>query len=547
MSDIDKPTIVLCVLDGFDPPLPGVSDSALNQYNAAYLANTPNWDKTLQDHPWAPMITHGKSVGLEGGEKRDPDNNGAQPGNSDVGHKNIGAGRIVEQMQPTFNNAIKDGSYANSEALQKIIADLKQNNGTFHLSGVTSDGGVHAHIDHIIETARIVSQAGVPVEIHAILDGRDTPPNSSVKGDPGFILQLQDAIADIPNTQIASVTGRANIMDRANNWAVMEDAYHAMVDANATKTDNFIQAVINTGKADEFVPPIVRKNYAGMKDGDAFFTVNYRADRTVQPLTMFADPDFEQIEKAFTRPRVVNFSNIGGVRNYSEKVDALMTVAPPFTEQVVTNTLCEVISNAGLTQLHISGQQKANHVGKFIRFKEDLMEGETLVIFDSPEPKENPAMTTQPVTDRVVQAIQNDEFDVIIINYECPDMVGHTGYMDLAMQAVEAVDSAIGDINEAVIKNGGAVLYVADHGNIGLMKDPITGEKHTAHTSNLVPMVAVGKGLQLQKDATGILADVAPTLIAIIKQIRPDINIDKPVEMTGISMLVNQRLVGIRD
>jgi len=434
------------------------------------------------------------------------------------------------QDLPRIGNAIADGSIATLPALTGLIAALKASGGTCHLMGLLSPGGVHSHQDHGVALARILSAAGVEVAVHALTDGRDTPP----KAAPEFLAKFEADIAPLPGVRIATVIGRYYAMDRDNRWERVSQAYDAMAlaeGARAATAQAAIAAAHAAGKTDEFIPATVIGDYAGMKDGDALLCFNFRADRVRQILTAFLDPGFT----GFARRRVIRFAAAAGMTEYSEALNARL--ATLFGPQSMADILGAVVAAAGMKQLRMAETEKYPHVTYFLNGGEETpFPGEDRILVPSPKVATydlQPEMSAPELTDKAVEAIRSGTYDVIVLNYANADMVGHTGSLEAATRAVEAVDAGLGRIAEAIRAAGGALFVTADHGNAELMKDPATGGPHTAHTTNPVPAMLLGgpKGAKL---ADGRLADIAPTLLALL-------GVAQPAAMTGTSLLRSTR------
>jgi 2,3-bisphosphoglycerate-independent phosphoglycerate mutase len=446
-------------------------------------------------------------------------------GNSEVGHMNLGAGRVVMQDLPRIDQAMHDGSLAGNPALGKFINTVKAKGGAAHLLGLVSPGGVHSHQDHIATLAKTIADAGVPVWIHAFLDGRDTPPKSA----EGFVAKL---LADVQghDVRIGTIGGRYYGMDRDKRWDRVEKAYDAMVDAagpRAADAHAAIAAAYADNKNDEFVLPTVLDGYQGMRDGDGLLMANFRADRVRQILAALGDPAFS----GFARKRVPHFADRLGMSEYSDALAPLYdTLFPP---QSLTHIMGQLVSEAGMKQLRIAETEKYAHVTFFFNGgREDVFPGEDRILVQSPKVATydlKPEMSAPEVTDKLVAAIQSGTYDFILVNFANGDMVGHTGILDAAIHAVEAIDASLGRLWAAVEKAGGALMVTADHGNVELMKDPVTHQPHTAHTTGPVPVVLAGapKGAKLEN---GRLCDVAPTLLTLL-------GLPQPAEMTGHSLL----------
>jgi 2,3-bisphosphoglycerate-independent phosphoglycerate mutase len=499
--------VMLVILDGW-----GWRED--NSDNAIRQAKTPTFERLWRNGPHGFLHTSGKDVGLPDG----------QMGNSEVGHLNIGAGRVVMQDLPRITAAIADGEIKSAPALADLIAKLKASGGTCHLIGLVSPGGVHSHQDHAVALARILDDARVPALIHVLTDGRDTPPQSAADDVKRLLAALP------PTVKVASVCGRYFAMDRDKRWDRVEKAYNAIVegqgphfaDAPAVVADAYANK-----KFDEFIVPAVVGNYKGMKDGDGVLCFNFRADRVREILGAMLEPDF----KGFARKRVVKFAAAVGMTQYSDDLDRLMaTIFPP---QTLANILGEVVSHAGRTQLRMAETEKYPHVTYFLNGgREEPYSGEDRIMVPSPKVATydlQPEMSAPELTDKAVAAIGSGKYDLIVLNFANPDMVGHTGSLPAAIKAVETVDAGLGRIADAIEKAGGALLVTADHGNCELMRDPNTGGPHTAHTTNPVPLLLFG-GRNRGLVAQGRLADLAPTLLELME-------LPKPKEMTGASLL----------
>jgi 2,3-bisphosphoglycerate-independent phosphoglycerate mutase len=499
---------MLTILDGFGCR----SDSA---DNAVAQARTPHFDRLWATAPHGYLRTSGLDVGLPDG----------QMGNSEVGHTNIGAGRVVMQELPRIDSAIADGSLANNPALGAFIAGLRQSGGACHLIGLVSPGGVHAHQRHIATLATIIAAAGIKIWVHALMDGRDTPPQSGA----ACLDWLQASLP--PTAQIGTLCGRYFAMDRDHRWERVQRAYDLFTSADGTPAETAaaaIQASYAAGQTDEFVTPFAIAPYPGMQNGDGLLCANFRADRAREILTALLDPDFD----GFARTKIVKFGVTLGMVSYSTALDRRMpSLFPP---QSMDQLLGEVVSAAGMTQLRAAETEKYPHVTYFLNGGvEQKYPGEQRIMVASPKVATydlQPEMSAPELTDKVVAAIRSGQFDLIVLNYANPDMVGHTGNLAAAIKAVEAVDIGLGAIADAIAAQGGALMVTADHGNCELMKDPETGGPHTAHTLNHVPVLLVGApGVVGLHD--GRLADIAPTLLTLL-------GLPQPAAMTGQSLLV---------
>jgi 2,3-bisphosphoglycerate-independent phosphoglycerate mutase len=498
--------VMLVVLDGF-----GWREEKAD--NAVRQANKPNFDRLWAQSPHAFLRTDGREVGLPPG----------QMGNSEVGHMNIGAGRVVMQDLPRITDAIATHAIGNAPALIGLIQSLKQSGGTCHLIGLVSPGGVHSHQDHGAALAHFLANAGIPTVAHAITDGRDTPPQSA--GD-----DLKRFTAALPKSvPVATVLGRYYAMDRDTRWERVGKAYNAIVEADGPRFADAQAAIADAyskKQFDEFIVPAVIADYHGIKDGDGVLCFNFRADRVREILGAMLDPGFS----GFPRKRKIKFAAAVGMAQYSDDLDKLMgTIFPP---QSYPHILGEVVSEAGRTQVRMAETEKYPHVTYFLNGgREEPYPGEDRIMVPSPKVATydlQPEMSEPELAARAVSAIASGKYDMIVLNFANPDMVGHTGSLPAAIKAVEAADSGLGQIADAVDKQGGALLVTADHGNCELMRDPVTGGPHTSHTTNPVPVLLMGGGDA--KLADGRLADIAPTMLALM-------NLPQPKEMTGKSLL----------
>ncbi len=505
--------VVLCVLDGW-----GQRSEPAD--NAIAEARTPVWDALVEKYPHALLNTSGLDVGLPAG----------QMGNSEVGHMNLGAGRAVLQDLPRIDAAIADGSLAHSPELSDLIEKLRASGGRCHLMGLLSPGGVHSHQDHIAALINILSAAGVAVSLHAFLDGRDTPPSSAA----GYARKLEADVAAAENFSFATICGRYWAMDRDQRWERLERAYLAISEGTggfggetAPNAAAAIEAAYAAGESDEFVAPAVLAGYAGMADGDAILMANFRADRVRQLLSAFLDPAFDEFE----RPRKHRFAAALGMSEYSTSLNNFMTCM--FPPARLKNVLGETVSAAGLKQLRLAETEKYAHVTFFLNGGEErVFAGEERILVPSPKVATydlRPEMSAREVTDRLVEAILGQTFDLIVVNYANTDMVGHTGIMAAAIRAVETIDSCLGRMMAALEKTGGTALITADHGNAEQMRNSAENIAHTAHTTNPVPVILAGEGALGGQLRDGLLADVAPTLLQLMA-------LRTPPEMTGLSL-----------
>jgi 2,3-bisphosphoglycerate-independent phosphoglycerate mutase len=499
--------VVLCILDGWGHAAPGAC-------NAVSLAKAPTWRRWMAETPHALIDASELHVGLPEG----------QMGNSEVGHMNIGAGRVVMQDLPRIDAAVRSGTLARIPALTDFIARLKASGGRSHLMGLLSPGGVHSHQAHLAALARILAAAGIEVLVHAFLDGRDTPPESA----RGF---LADFAAETPGIAIATVGGRYYAMDRDKRWERVELAYDNLVDGAGERAASADAAVVSAyarGETDEFVRPTAIGGYAGMRDGDGLLMGNFRADRARQILAALLDPEFS----GFARRRRPRFAAALGMSEYSTELNRfLATLFPPAD---LSDTLGEILARAGKHQLRIAETEKYAHVTFFFNGGEERQfPGEERILVPSPKVATydlKPEMSAYEMTDKLVAAIDDGRFDFIVVNFANTDMVGHSGKLGPAIAAVEAVDLCLGRLEAAVRRAGGALLVTADHGNAEMMCDPMTGGPHTAHTLNRVPLVLVNGPTGVAGLEDGELADIAPTLLALL-------GLPQPAVMTGHSLL----------
>ncbi|MBR9822689.1 MAG: 2,3-bisphosphoglycerate-independent phosphoglycerate mutase [Rhodobacteraceae bacterium] len=502
---IPKP-VVLCILDGW-----GLREA--REANAPALAETPTFDRIMATCPHATLVTFGPDVGLPRG----------QMGNSEVGHTNIGAGRIVAMDLGQIDLAIEDGSFAQNAAMGEMISSLKETGGTAHVMGLVSDGGVHGSLTHILSAVNTIAAAGVPVALHAVTDGRDVAPKSAL----AYLAELEAGLPE--GAKIASVSGRYYAMDRDNRWERVSLAYFAMIRGEgetAASAAEAIEASYAAGKTDEFVLPTVIGDFAGVQDGDGFFCLNFRADRAREILRAIGEPGFDDFD---TGPRP-DLSALLGMVEYSDGHNAYMTTC--FPKREIVNTLGAWVASHGKTQFRLAETEKYPHVTFFLDGGvEAIKQGEERFMPKSPKVATydlQPEMSSVEVTDTFVEAIERG-FDLIVTNYANPDMVGHTGDIDAAVKACEAVDRGLTRVVAALEKVGGAMILTADHGNCETMIDPETGGPHTAHTTNLVPVALFGgpEGASLRD---GRLADLAPTLLQLM-------GLEQPAEMTGESLI----------
>ncbi|HRP72072.1 MAG TPA: 2,3-bisphosphoglycerate-independent phosphoglycerate mutase [Luteimonas sp.] len=524
--------VVLLILDGW-----GHRDDPRD--NAIALGNVPVWRRLLADHPTTLIHTEGRFVGLPDG----------QMGNSEVGHMNIGAGRIVYQDLTRIDAAIEDGSFFTNAELDaacdavlmgsgSFMPDGRQLSGgaqrinepdpinTLHVMGLLSPGGVHSHEAHVFAMLDLAKQRGVAkVAVHAFLDGRDMPPRSA---EPS-LRALQEKCDTLGNARIASVCGRYYAMDRDKRWERVRKAWDAIVEAKGDAPDalSALQAAYARGENDEFVEPTAIAGARPMADGDAIVFMNFRADRARQLSAAFVSPDFDGFGAGVRRPALARYTCL-------TEYDASLPAPVAFAPDNLANTLGEVLGARGLTQLRIAETEKYAHVTFFLSGgREAPYPGEERILVPSPKVATydlQPEMSAPEVCARLVQAVADERFDVILCNFANPDMVGHTGVLSAAITAVETVDKAVGEIVAAVRAKGGELLVTADHGNCEMMRDPETGEPHTSHTVGPVDLVYVGSRDAVLR-AGGALRDLAPTILDLL-------GLDQPAEMTGATLLV---------
>ena len=505
--------VVLLILDGW-----GHREDPAD--NALALADLPNWRRLWAERPHTLIHTEGRHVGLPDG----------QMGNSEVGHMNLGAGRIVYQDLTRVDAAIEDGSFFANAELRAACAAAKASGGTLHVMGLLSPGGVHSHEQHLFAMLDLAAREGVPrVAMHAFLDGRDTPPRSA----EASLRALQARCDALGNARIATVGGRYFAMDRDKRWDRLRRAWDAIVDAQAERhAPDALTALADAyarGENDEFVAPTVIDGDAPIRDGDAVVFMNFRADRARQITAAFVDPAFDGFDAGVRRPALSRFVCL---TEYDARLPAPLAFAPDDLQ----NTLGETLAAHGLTQLRIAETEKYAHVTFFFSGgREDMYAGEERILIPSPKVATydlQPEMSCPELTAKLVDAIASGRFDVIVCNIANPDMVGHTGDLQAAILAAQAVDLAIGAVDAAVRTAGGALLVTADHGNLEMMRDPETGQPHTAHTVGPVPFVYVGTREDARLRSGGALRDVAPTMLDLL-------GLPQPAEMSGRSLLAD--------
>ena len=504
---MSKKPVMLMILDGW-----GVAPAS--DVNAATLAQTPNLDRYFAEFPHTTLEASGMEVGLPEG----------QIGNSEVGHLNIGAGRIIYQSLTRITKAIKDGDFFTNEVLCACMDKTKNAGKALHLMGLLSDGGVHSNINHLIALLEMAKARGLEkVYVHAFLDGRDVPPKSAV----GFIKQLQDAIAGMDFGKIATVMGRYYAMDRDNRWDRLEKAYKTLVFGEGKLVADPVQGVeasYEAGVTDEFVEPMVVEGVdAKITSGDGIIFFNFRPDRARQITRALNDAEFPHFE----RPASALPVNFVCMTQYDATIDAPVAYPP----EEYNDTLGEVLAKEGKHQLRIAETEKYAHVTFFFNGGvEEPNLNEERVLINSPKVATynlQPEMSAYDVTNALLVELDKDKFDVVVLNYANPDMVGHTGVLPAAIKAMEAVDECVGKVVDKVLSLGGSVCITADHGNLEKMAEA-DGTPHTAHTTNVVPFILVSN--EEHKLHSGVLADIAPTMLELL-------NIEKPAVMTGSSLI----------
>lgn len=505
-----KKPLVLIILDGY-------GETSDTYGNAIIAAKTPNMDRYKKLYPHTTLGASGMNVGLPDG----------QMGNSEVGHTNIGAGRVVYQELTRITKSIKDGNFFENEALLGAIENCKKYNSALHLAGLISDGGVHSHNTHLYAILELAKRNGLAdVYVHCLMDGRDVPPTSGKE----FIAELEAKMQEIDVGKIATIMGRYYAMDRDKRWERVEKAYSAMVygegEINAD-TAALMQKSYDAGVTDEFIVPTICVQGAEIKDNDSVIFFNFRPDRAREITRTFVDPDFDGFERR----------NPGMKLHYvcMTQYDATMpNVYVAYRPQSLDNTFGEYISKQGLKQLRIAETEKYAHVTFFFNGGvEAPYENEDRALIPSPKVATydlQPDMSEPEVTEEMLKRLDSGKYDVIILNFANCDMVGHTGVFEAAVKAVEAVDEGIGKIVDKIIEMGGAALITADHGNADKMYEP-DGSPFTAHTTNPVPFIAAGlPGCKLLPAMEGRLADLAPTMLKLL-------DLPQPVEMTGKSII----------
>ena len=512
---MSKKPVVLMVLDGY-----GLNENA--QGNAIAMANTPVMDKLMAEYPFVEGQASGLAVGLPDG----------QMGNSEVGHMNIGAGRIIYQDLTRITKSIEDGDFFENKGLLAAIENCKKNNSDLHLWGLLSNGGVHSHNSHVYGILELAKRNGISnVYVHAFLDGRDTPPASG----KDFVSVLEDKMAEIGVGKVASLCGRYYAMDRDNNWDRVQKAYDSLVKGEGEKATSAVKAMEDSyakDVTDEFVLPTVIVDEEGkpvsvVKENDSVIFFNFRPDRAREITRAFCDDKFTGFERPFIPLTFVCF------KDYDETIPNKIIA---FEKESITNTFGEYLAACGKKQLRLAETEKYAHVTFFFNGGvEEPNKDEDRLLVNSPKDVATydlkPQMSAPEVGKNLVEQIKSDKYDVIVINFANPDMVGHTGVIPAAVAAVEAVDTLVGEAVEAIKEVDGVLFICADHGNAEKMIDYETGNPHTAHTTNPVPFILVNADKDMKLRQGGCLADIAPTLLEIM-------GLEQPKEMTGKSLIV---------
>lgn len=511
----NKKPVMLMILDGF-----GMAPNA--EGNAVEAANKPNYDSLMAKYPHTLLNASGLSVGLPEG----------QMGNSEVGHLNIGAGRVVYQELTRITKAINDGDFFTNETLNLAVNNAKEKNAALHLMGLLSDGGVHSHIDHLKGLLKLAKEAGLDkVYVHCFMDGRDVAPSSG----KDFIIQLQEAMAEIGVGEIATVSGRYYAMDRDNRWERVELAYNAMVLAEGEKATSAVEAMERSyadNKLDEFVLPVVIEKDGApvgkIQNGDSVIFFNYRPDRARELTRAVNDKEFTGFSRETLDLTFVTMTQ------YDASLEGVKVAYKP---QSYTNTLGEYVANKGLNQLRIAETEKYAHVTFFFNGGEEQPnKGEDRALVASPKVATydlQPEMSAPELTEKLIGLLSEDKYDMVILNYANPDMVGHTGVFEAAVKAVEAVDACLGKVVDKVLELDGSVFITADHGNAETMIDFSTGKEFTAHTTSPVPFVWVANHTDGKTLKPGKLADIAPTMLQ-------EMGLEVPAEMTGEILIANK-------
>lgn len=500
--------LILIILDGW-----GLSSK--RQGNAVALADTPNFDRLQKEYPFTQLITHGSEVGLMEG----------MMGGSEVGHLDIGAGRVVPQNVTRINKMIEEGPFFNHPVLLKAVEQVKKNNSSLHLMGLLSDAGVHSYDGHLYALLKMAAEQDISsVWIHVFADGRDTP----IKSVKAYINKLQQKIKKHNTGKIATVTGRYYAMDRDQRWQRTEKAYRALVEAKGKRFDDALSGVDSAyqrGETDEFINPIIINNFSGIEKGDCAILFNYRADRARQLVKAFVEPEFNRFKR---EKKDILFV---GMTEYYQGMPALHIM----DSRKVEKTIGEVLSEKGIPQLRVAETEKYAHVTYFLNgMREEPFPLEDRILVPSPKVETydlKPEMSAPKVTEKLIEAINKDKYQVIFLNFANADMVGHTGDLKAAIKAVETVDDCLGRIVKLIQQKKGTAVVTADHGNAEEMIDPESGKPLSEHSTNPVPFIIVSENKYKLKK--GKLANIAPTLMDLL-------GLEKPEQMTAQSLIVKE-------
>lgn len=503
-----KRPVVLCILDGW-----GIGDGG--EYDAIATADTPCFDQMMSGCPNTTLNTFGEHVGLPDG----------QMGNSEVGHMNIGAGRVVMQFLPRVTKAFADDEVRELTAVRETVAELKASGKACHIMGLLSDGGVHAHMDHMIALAKITSDAGIKTHIHAFTDGRDCPPESG----KAFVSEAEAQIAGDDNISLSTICGRYYAMDRDNRWDRVQRSYGAIINAKGKGVSDAAKAIqesYEAGVSDEFIEPVIMGGYEGFNEGDAIIFANFRNDRARELLQAMLYEEFDGFERSGGKPDI---SKALGMVEYSDELNGLMDIL--FLPVEHKNILGQVLADNGLTQMRMAETEKYPHVTFFFNCgREEPYEGEDRIMISSPKVATydlQPEMSSPELTQNLLNTVEEGKHDVIIVNFANADMVGHTGSLYAARMAAESVDEMLCKLRNSVVEKGGVLLITADHGNADQMFDKTTNGPHTAHTLNPVPLIIAGADVSLKEG--GKLADIAPTMLKFL-------GVDQLDDMDGVSL-----------
>ncbi len=513
----NKKPIILCILDGWGIA-PQKTSSLSNINNAIIDANPKFYNYLLANYPHSQLLTSGEDVGLPPG----------QMGNSEVGHMTIGSGRVICQDLPKINKAIRTGDINQNHDLNKLLSNLQQSNKACHIMGLASDGGVHAHIEHLIFLAEFLAQNNIKTYLHLIADGRDSSPKSGNK----FIQQIATQIKDKDLISIATISGRYFAMDRDKRFDRTQK-YYDVITLGSNKTFNDPLVAIQASYAqeinDEFILPQAAFDYFGMEDNDALLMVNFRADRARQIILALGDTAFSD----FKREKIIKFSSIITMAEYSKKISSFASAI--FPTQIIHNTLAEILASYNLKQLRIAETEKYAHLTFFFNAGiETPVKGEDRILISSPKVATydlKPEMSAFELTNKLLDSIESNKYDFILVNFANTDMVGHTGDYHATVKAVQVVDKCLKAIYTVLCRVGGILIVTADHGNAEQMFDEINNTVHTSHTTNSVPFIIVGSSIKKLQVIDGSLADIAPTILTLL-------DLPIPQEMTGKNLII---------